>query len=85
MALDAQKLKEMLRTYFIEDIIEDDSYELELDEPLISSGLVDSFSLVELATFIEGEFDIEVDNSDLNANLFDTIDMIAAYIMERAQ
>lgn len=77
-------LKQKLRTFFIEDIIQDDSYDLELDEPLISSGLVDSFSLVEVATFIEDEFDVEVDNSDLNAESFDTIEQIAAYIEARA-
>lgn len=78
------EIKDKIRTYFIEDIISDDSYELEDNEPLISSALVDSFSLVEVATFIEEEFDVEVDNSDLNADSFDTIEQIVAYIQERA-
>lgn len=78
------EIKDKIRTYFIEDIIGDDSYELEDNEPLISSALVDSFSLVEVATFIEEEFDVEVDNSDLNADSFDTIEQIVAYIQERA-
>ena len=41
---------------------EDDEEDIELDEntPLISSGIVDSFSMVSLKTFLEKKFEIKI-------------------------
>jgi acyl carrier protein len=52
-------------------------------EPLISSGLIDSFSLVDLALFIEDTFGVHIDDTELNAQTFDTLDQLAALIESR--
>jgi acyl carrier protein len=44
-----------------------------MDEPIISSGLVDSFSLVDLALFIEDQFGVRIEDTELNADVFDTV------------
>ena len=41
------------------------------DEPLISSGLLDSITLVELAVAIEEEFDIKIPFNDVNPQNFE--------------
>jgi len=43
------------------------------DETLISSGLVDSFSLVDLALFVEDKFGVRIDDTELKADTFDTL------------
>jgi len=53
------------------------------DEPLISSGLIDSFSLVDLALFVEDTFGVHVDDTELNAQAFDTLDQLANLIQSR--
>jgi acyl carrier protein len=53
------------------------------DEPLISSGLIDSFSLVDLALFIEDTFGVHIDDTELNAQTFDTLDQLANLIQSR--
>lgn len=53
------------------------------DEPLISSGLIDSFSLVDLALFVEQTFGVRIDDSELNADTFDTLAQLAALIEQR--
>ena len=52
-------------------------------EPLLSSGLVDSFSLVDLAMMVEDTFGVRIDDFELNAETFDTIDELAGLIRER--
>jgi acyl carrier protein len=54
-----------------------------VDEPLISSGLIDSFSLVDLALFIEDTFGVHIDDTELNAQTFDTLDQLANLIQSR--
>ncbi len=53
------------------------------DEPLISSGLIDSFHLVDLALFVEDTFGVRIDDTELNADTFDTLAQLAEIIKER--
>ena len=52
-------------------------------EKLLSTGLVDSFSLVDLALFIEESFGVVIDNTELNADTFDTLEQLGELIQSR--
>lgn len=56
---------------------------LKPDEPLISGGLIDSFSLVDLALLVEDTYGVHIDDSELNADTFDTLDQLAALVRAR--
>jgi acyl carrier protein len=56
---------------------------LRADEALISSGLIDSFSLVDLALYVEDQFGVRIDDSELNAATFDTLAQLADLIEQR--
>jgi acyl carrier protein len=53
------------------------------DDPLISTGVIDSFHLVDLALFVEDTYGVRIDDSELNAQTFDTLNQLAAIIRER--
>jgi acyl carrier protein len=44
------------------------------DQPLISSGIMDSFSLVELSVFIEEELGVSVPDPAMTVANFDTVE-----------
>ena len=48
--------------------------------PLFSEGLIDSFGLVSLITFISDETGIEIDDDDLTLENFDTVNRVVAYL-----
>jgi acyl carrier protein len=50
---------------------------------LISSGLIDSFHLVDLSLFIEDTFGVHIDDTELNADTFDTLAELEALIRQR--
>jgi len=50
------------------------------NEALLSSGLIDSFHLVDLGLYIEKTFDVRIDDADLNKDTFDTLEELAAVI-----
>jgi acyl carrier protein len=52
-------------------------------EKLISSGLIDSFHLVDLSLFVEDTFGVHLDDTELNAESFDTLAALAAIIRSR--
>lgn len=53
------------------------------DESLISGGIIDSFSLVDLALFVEDNFGVRIADSELNANTFDSIAQLTNLIIAR--
>lgn len=65
------------------NLLKDPKLELEPSEPLISSGLLDSFNLVDLALIIEEEYGVRIEDFELNADTFDTIEELAQLIAER--
>ena len=56
---------------------------IKADEPLISSGLIDSFNLVDVALLVEDAYGVRIDDSELNADTFDTLDQLAELIRSR--
>jgi acyl carrier protein len=55
------------------------------DESLISSGLIDSFSLVDLAIQVEELFNVRIEDFELNSDSFDTLDQLADMVISRAK
>ena len=72
-----------LRQYVAGEILKDPDLDIADDEPLISSGLVDSFSLVDLGLFVENTFGVRLHDSELNADTFDTLTALAALVATR--
>jgi acyl carrier protein len=56
---------------------------IEPDESLIKSGLIDSFKLVDLSILVEDEYGVLLDDFELNADTFDTINELADIIQAR--
>jgi len=52
-------------------------------EPLISSGVIDSFSLMDLALFVEDTFGVRIEDTELNAETFDNLTQLASLIESR--
>ncbi len=73
-------MKDQIRAFITAEMIRDAKYPLKDDEPLITGGLIDSFSLVELALFIEKTFGIHLDDVDLTAENMDTLGQIVAFV-----
>ncbi|MDX1991447.1 MAG: acyl carrier protein [bacterium] len=69
-----------LRDFIIREIIHDPGYPLQNDEALISGGLIDSFSLVQVQLFVEQEFGIRLPDTELTTEKIDTINDLAALI-----
>jgi acyl carrier protein len=75
------EIKDKLRTYICSEIIKNKDYSLQDDEPLITGGLVDSFSLVHLAVFIENEIGVKIPDTDLTIETMDTINAMTERIL----
>lgn len=79
--MDETALRENLRRYIARDLIRDASYVIADDEGIITGGLMDSFSLAELAVYVEKEFGVYIPDTDLTVAKMDTLDQIVARVL----
>jgi len=79
-AMDGSTIKQKLKTYITAEIIKNPEYPLRDDEPLISGGLIDSFSMAHIAVFIETEIGVRIPDTDLTLDTMDSIDRMTTRI-----
>lgn len=74
---------EKIGGYIASNVLKQPNRVIKPDQALISSGLIDSFSLVDLALFVEDTFNVHLDDSELNKETFDTLDQLAELVGSR--
>ena len=79
--MDPVQVREDLRAFIARALIRDASYPLRDDEPIITSGLIDSFALAELAVFVERKWQVYIPDPDLTVERMDTLDQIVARVL----
>ncbi|HSJ90010.1 MAG TPA: acyl carrier protein [Anaerolineales bacterium] len=72
-----------LSEFIASSILKQPKREIGPEEKLISSGLIDSFSLMDLALFVEDTYGVRIEDTELNAETFDTLTQLASLIDSR--
>lgn len=80
--MDLAEVKQKLKTFICTELLRNPKYPLKDDEPLITGGLIDSFSLVQVGVFIEDAFDVFVPDTDLTVETMDNINLMANRVLK---
>ncbi|MBN1304153.1 MAG: acyl carrier protein [Anaerolineales bacterium] len=78
-----QDIMNTIAGFLANEILKQPDRSIGADEALISSGLIDSFSLVDLALFVEDTYGVRIDDTELNADTFDTLAQLAGLVVTR--
>jgi len=73
-------MKDIVLKYVIDEYLEDDSETLTYDSPLISGGIVDSFSMVSLKRFLENKYNISIPDDEATPEAFDSVNKICVLV-----
>ena len=76
-----EDMKEVVRDYVVREYVEDDT-EVTFDTPLISGGIVDSFSMVSLKRFLENKYKIAIPDDRATPEAFDSVNKICTLVLE---
>jgi acyl carrier protein len=71
-----EDIKDLVLNYVIKEYMEDGDEKITYDTPLISSGYVDSFSMVSLLVFLENKFKIKIPPNKATPEAFDSVNSI---------
>jgi acyl carrier protein len=75
-------LEQAVTEYVTDEYLEEDDDEIGLDSPLISAGIVDSFSMVSLKAFLENKCAIKIPDDKATPEAFDTVRKICALVRD---
>ena len=74
-------LKNVIREYVVKEYLEEGDDRAVTDvTPLITGGIVDSFSMVSLKRFLEKKYAIQIPDAQATPDAFDTVERIAALV-----
>ena len=77
-------IQQELHSFLTENFaVDGDANPIGLDESLIESGVVDSTGLLELVSFVETRYGLQIPDEDLLPENFETLANISAYITAR--
>jgi len=82
--MDRADVKAKLRAFVLSELIRNPGYPLRDDEPLITGGLIDSFSLAYFGVFVEDTFNLYIPDTDLTVANLDTLDQMVDRVMQGA-
>jgi acyl carrier protein len=75
------EMKQAILDYVRREYIEDgDDREVNETTPLITGGIVDSFSMVSLKRFLEKKYAIQIPDSEASPEAFDSVDKIVVLV-----
>ena len=75
-------VKEQLKRFIADELLNRTDYPIGDDEPLVSGGWVDSFSLAQIGVFVEDAFDVYIPDPDLTVAKMDTLNQMAARVLQ---
>jgi acyl carrier protein len=74
------EMKDAVLKYVKNEYLEDEDEEITYDTPLISGGIVDSFSMVSLKRFLENKYKISIPEDKATPEAFDSVNKIVALV-----
>lgn len=80
-----EKIKTKIRSFIIENFLFGDDNGLKDDTSFLDEGIIDSTGVLELVTYLEEEFEIEVEDEELIPENLDSINNIAVYLEGKSE
>lgn len=78
------EIEEKIRNFLIENfVLSEQLDELGFDESFLENGVVDSTGILELVFFVEDQFGIQIDTSEVLPENFDSVNCLASYIRRK--
>ncbi|BBO81347.1 acyl carrier protein [Desulfosarcina ovata subsp. sediminis] len=77
-------VKGKIRDFIIENFLFGNADGLQDDTSFLEEGIIDSTGVLELVTFLEETFEIQVDDEELIPENLDSINNVTAYLERKA-
>lgn len=78
------RIEDQIKDYIVKNLLfSDNSFPYGEDVSFLEEGIVDSVGVMELVTFVEENFRVQVEDLDITPENFDSVSKIAAYVRRK--
>ena len=71
---------ESIERFIVNDVLQGERDAIGLDEPLVSSGVIDSLGMLRLIGFLEQESGLAIGDGEVTPDNFETVRKIASFV-----
>jgi acyl carrier protein len=75
-----EEMHKVVLEYVKDEYLEDEDQEITVETPLITGGIVDSFSMVSLKRFLENKYQISIPDEKATPEAFDNVNAIVELV-----
>jgi acyl carrier protein len=79
------EIRTLLRDYIVSTWLSGDSRDFDDETDLTKAGILDSFSTLDLASFIDERFRVHLQPSDINAGSFRNVSSLSGIVIAKIQ
>jgi acyl carrier protein len=79
----ASNPKDVIRTYIIENLLLGQGEAIDDDTSLLDAGALDSTAAMELVSFLEQAFQVQIQDREINPDNLETVSRISAMIQRK--
>ncbi len=76
--------KQTLEKFIVDELLLGQRTQIDPEESLTSTGVIDSLSLLRLVAFIEETFHVQVEDTELNPDNFETLNLMVELVDGKA-
>jgi acyl carrier protein len=77
-----EDIRVVVLEYVKREYLDEEDDDIGFDTPLISGGIVDSFSMVSLKRFLENKYKISIPDAKATPEAFDSVNRITTLVQE---
>ena len=78
-------IEESVQTFILSRIPQSHRQNITIDDLLLEKGLLDSLGVLDVVTFLEEEFQVQIDDEELTPENFQSIRTIAEFVREKSK
>jgi len=82
MSETTERIEQIIVNYVKSFAIVVPGQEIPLEESLLEAGILDSFGIVEMITYVESEFDVAIPDEDMTREKLGSIRKMAQYVQQ---
>ena len=80
-----KNIAQILEEFIAHKILMQKNRRIHPQEPLISSGILDSFHLLDISLYIEDTFGVKLDDTLLQKSVFNTLEELVALVKSKLE
>jgi acyl carrier protein len=80
-----EDIRQLLREYIVSTWLSGDSRDFNDETDMAQAGILDSFSTLAMASFIDERFRIRLEPSEINADSFRNVSSLTSIVKERME